>query len=706
MKGEGIIGRVSMVFFGVLILMLAEGALRLFWNPPPDLGYEEVWTKIDPYRVKGDHAETSTDYLGAFRSVRFPVKKEKGEVRIICLGGSTTAGYPYDGDTSWPAALERRLTAVYPGERPRVINAGGLSYGSGRTLGVMRGILKYDPDVVIVASGDSEFGEDAYRTSLRRLRPSERYFHSLALSKLIKKVIPSGGKRPAVVSVEELGTEEFFFAPVLHGTVYSPDSERREDVFRQFRENLAGMVNLARDQGVALVLCTLPSNVADWPPDPDRRLPDNPESRDLWVRAAQKGRVLAREGRLEEAAGSYAEAAEIWQGNASFNFEYGTVLLRLGDEVRAREYLERARDPDPTPVRASTKFNGAVRDMAAGSDVFLADVEASFQLSSPGKMPGSDLILDNAHPTHKGHLLMALEVWKTLSRAVTPWGAYDPEAASEQLKAEKEESVKEPRFNPDLAFIWGQIFLRKGMQDRAIELFRLAIKLGYEMPYAEMNIAIALVEMGKYLDAVMILERLSTHHPDFHEPYPLLATAYHRLGNGDKAIEHYRRSLDVGAGGRELYMSLAALLAEEERVEEARETLAGGRAAYPGDCDLSSLEMEILQQEQPELAMKGFSEIVSRDPSCNRAWENLGILQMERGQWKDAVSTFSAAVAGPGKIYPLHHFNLGVAYYRGLRDPGRALPHFREYLRLQPEGVGRVPLALRREAAAEEGSSQ
>ena len=79
----------------------------------------------------------------------------------------------------------------------------------------------------------------------------------------------------------------FFFAPVLDGTAYSPTAERRAEVLGELRDNLEGLADLARNEGIRLILCTVPSNVVDWPPDPDPSTPPQRDMRNSWLRIVQ-----------------------------------------------------------------------------------------------------------------------------------------------------------------------------------------------------------------------------------------------------------------------------------------------------------------------------------------------------------------------------------------------------------------------------------
>ncbi len=89
-----------------------------------------------------------------FRGVDFPIAKPEGEIRIVCLGGSTTYTTSVeDHRMSYPAQLEALLrqkghTGV------RVINGGAGGWSSWESLlNFELRVLELDPDVVIVYHG-------------------------------------------------------------------------------------------------------------------------------------------------------------------------------------------------------------------------------------------------------------------------------------------------------------------------------------------------------------------------------------------------------------------------------------------------------------------------------------------------------------------------------------------------------------------------
>ena len=91
---------------------------------------------------------------GFFRGPNGPMDwpKEKGarEIRIICIGDSTTFGASVDYDHSWVFLLGKALSEKYPGKKIRVLNAGFCGASSRQIKRFFQCYLTpYHPDIVI-----------------------------------------------------------------------------------------------------------------------------------------------------------------------------------------------------------------------------------------------------------------------------------------------------------------------------------------------------------------------------------------------------------------------------------------------------------------------------------------------------------------------------------------------------------------------------
>jgi len=102
------------------------------------------------------------------RDVDHPLKKDTGEYRIICLGNSFTEGIGTMQDSSWPKQLEKRLNKNTK-RKFTVFNAG--MSGSDPFFEYMlleKKMLNYNPNLVLVALGSSDFGFYRFRGGFER----------------------------------------------------------------------------------------------------------------------------------------------------------------------------------------------------------------------------------------------------------------------------------------------------------------------------------------------------------------------------------------------------------------------------------------------------------------------------------------------------------------------------------------------------------
>jgi lysophospholipase L1-like esterase len=83
-----------------------------------------------------------------FRTHEFAVPKPAGLVRVVCIGGSTTVAGRTNEET-YPALLEAKLRARYPGLPVEVLNLGVSGVSHEYWLHRLDRVFAYDPDVVV-----------------------------------------------------------------------------------------------------------------------------------------------------------------------------------------------------------------------------------------------------------------------------------------------------------------------------------------------------------------------------------------------------------------------------------------------------------------------------------------------------------------------------------------------------------------------------
>ena len=168
---------IGLVIGAVFALLLAEGAVRIFALGPPT--YQR--RRIDPpegiplveangvwvYRANATFSyifDPAGDHRGYFgptgrviyrineHHMRGPVvdvDKSPAILRVVCLGDSFTFGEGVHYPDTYPARLERLLSAAHPDRPVEVLNAGVQSYGTDHAVAfhVAHG-ARFEPDIV------------------------------------------------------------------------------------------------------------------------------------------------------------------------------------------------------------------------------------------------------------------------------------------------------------------------------------------------------------------------------------------------------------------------------------------------------------------------------------------------------------------------------------------------------------------------------
>lgn len=217
----------------------------LFWSLKPNL------------RTEYQGARITTNALGLRGAAIGP--KQPGEVRILCLGESTTFGVKVSDDKTYCTRLEELLRGA--GGNYRVINAGVSAYSSFQSLVYFeeRG-LALDPDVVVLY----HWVNDTLPTTLRDsgntdlgLARSDKALHAFRRSLVAGTLLRWSASFRALTYY--VGRQRVYWglapAPkgltvegiLLHGRLPPrvPPSERREvlDAFRQqCRERGIGLI--------------------------------------------------------------------------------------------------------------------------------------------------------------------------------------------------------------------------------------------------------------------------------------------------------------------------------------------------------------------------------------------------------------------------------------------------------------------------------
>ncbi len=406
---------------GVLLVLVLEGGLALFGVVPladedPFVGFSgktPLFVEATPGRYTLNPVKAK--YFNSPQSFTLP--KPVGTFRIVIFGGSTTYGRPYLNKTSYGTWLEKLIEKYADNVDVEVINAGGISYASYRVRRLMQEMVNYDPDLFVLYSGHNEFLEARTFADLREEQQGLRLIRQVAHHSRIYSVLTQllGRSASQVTFDDDVdATLEQIGGPEL----YHRDPEFRAGVIRQYQHEIGEMVRLCKQQGVPLVLSTLPVNlsgVAPFKSEHDSQL--NREDLQRWQRAFARGEDALNNMQPERALTALAEAEKIDNDYALLHYRKGQAYARLGNVPKAYEAYDRAREEDIVPLRALNEFNQIIRSTALSAKVPLADVEKFFMRISPGHLPGNNLFVDHVHPSIEGQQLIAWVIMNAATEA-------------------------------------------------------------------------------------------------------------------------------------------------------------------------------------------------------------------------------------------------------------------------------------------------
>lgn len=419
-RARRILFRLGAVLAGLMPLLMLEAGLRIFdlgrpaETPDPFLGFNR---NSPLFERQGAVYRTARARAPFVAPQEFPVEKPRDGFRVFCFGGSTVYGHPYLGATAFPRWLELELAGSDPTRSWQVINCAGISYASYRIVPLAREVLRYKPDLIVLATGHNEFLEDrTYRTLKSRsaiwawLQGKASSLHTVGLARnWLARGQPTANRlEVAPDSHTELGPG---INPRLDNASgyasYRRDDAWHKSVITQYDDSVRTIVANCQAAHVPILLVRLGSNLRDCPPfKSEHRAGLAPEPEADW-QAAFGIATAAEKTDLPRARQFYLEAAAIDGEHALLDYRIARVLDRMGRKTEALSYFQKARDKDICPLRIVSPLEQSLARISVETGTPLVDAASLLAARSPDRIPGNDWYVDHVHPTIGGHQLIA-----------------------------------------------------------------------------------------------------------------------------------------------------------------------------------------------------------------------------------------------------------------------------------------------------------
>ena len=370
MKLKPLIFRLLAVLLPLGLLLALEGGLRL-----AGAGAEPAFVPLaeQPGYQTFNPAYAQRYFRGFLPAVAyhpFRTAKTEATLRLVVLGGSTAAGFPYHFPYGFPDRLAARLEGALSDREIEVINLGMTAVNSYTLWDLKAQVAALQPDAVLIYAGHNEY-YGALGVGSTETVGGRRWMKRLVL-RLRRTALYTTleGLLTPAPEPEAAGTRTMM-AQVVRDAGIARGSAAYEAGLAQFEANMRDVLGTFQAAGIPIYLATLTANLADQPP-----LGDDSE----------------------------AEAA----------YARGRQLLAAGDTLGARTAFTDAKDLDVIRFRAPEALNAIIQTLAEAPGVTLVDVQQTFHTHSPQHLEGTALFDDHLHPNARGYDLMAAAFFEAL----------------------------------------------------------------------------------------------------------------------------------------------------------------------------------------------------------------------------------------------------------------------------------------------------
>lgn len=332
----------------------------------------------------------------------FKEKKDQGTYRIVLMGGSSAAGFPYGRFGSPAGLLKQQLKSVYPDKNIEVLSVAMASINTYALLDFTQEVIDIKPDVVLIYAGHNEYlgvmgvGSVYSQSNSRATNLLFLKLKDLRLFQLVQSFYY--WVKPKNNSLDHNDSSRTVMASVAKEKNIPYDSEIYLAGKNQFKENLSAIVTLFSEADIPILLSNIVSNERDQSPfesvnsDSASSLisPDKPRSS---KRIIQQGSALIETG----------------EKSADLAFAIAKAYEKTDELSKALAYYQKARDFDLLRFRAPSEFNDIIAAIAAKNElVHLIDTEKLLREDSDNGIIGQAHMLEHLHPNIRGYFLIAL----------------------------------------------------------------------------------------------------------------------------------------------------------------------------------------------------------------------------------------------------------------------------------------------------------
>lgn len=397
----------------VLFFVLLEFGLRIF-NYGHDFTVFKVVTDYHPDKLYLN-PEIPYKYFYGTRSVPsalpdgFDKEKKPNTFRVFVLGGSSTAGWPYVPNASFPRQLKRKLGLLYPENNIEVINLGISAINSYTLRDFVPALLEQNPDLVLIYAGHNEYygalgvGSTVSIGSSRFLVNLYLWLYNFKTTQLLRDAISwVYGLFNKTDKVSEANNETLM-SQMIGNSLITYDSDQYWAGIKQFEGNLRDIVEMIRNKNVPVIIGKLTCNLRDQKPFVSVKTEKYPSAEEIFIRANEE--------------------------------------MKNGNIKEARKLFLLAKEYDALRFRAPQKINEVITEIGNQFRVPVVDIDSVFRKLSPNELVGYNLTVDHLHPNIDGYRLIAQTFYNKMKEINLL-----PKGKRAELSEEKADSILKANF--------------------------------------------------------------------------------------------------------------------------------------------------------------------------------------------------------------------------------------------------------------------
>jgi Tfp pilus assembly protein PilF/lysophospholipase L1-like esterase len=416
--------RLILILLPLLFFALLEGVLRFIdYGGDLSLFRETVVNGKAYYTINPDVTKRyfrTIQVRAMVSNDMFEKEKRPNTYRIFCLGESSTLGYPYMFNGSFPSMLKVRLESMWPDKNIEVVNLGITAVNSYTAADFTKELVAYKPDAILIYCGHNEFYGALGVGSTEGLGKTRW---------VVKTYLAMEGwrtfrlLRDGLNAIrEKLGSDRTHGrdATVMEGMVRNREIVYGSDDYvaarDNFRGNLEDIAQLGAAHSIKVVFGTLVSNLSGLAPFVSTFSSGTETSkRDEWAQLYKEAEVSYEKSEFATAEAHLLTALKIDSLPAKGHFLLAKIYQKSGRfEPAAKEY-GLARDFDALRFRAPSEFNTIIRDVASRYNLPVAESEKLIAGKSEQGIIGDEFAVEHVHLNVNGYFLLSEAFYQAMA---------------------------------------------------------------------------------------------------------------------------------------------------------------------------------------------------------------------------------------------------------------------------------------------------